>query len=335
MASDARRVVVTGAAGFVGLNVVERLLRDAVDAVAIDAAPLPPAAQRDFAGLPGSLREVAADITDAAALGAAMAGADLVIHAAAITAGAERELREARRVVAVNVVGTQAVLDAVAAAGTVNRLVYVSSGAVYGERAFGSEPIDEATPPEPASLYGITKLAGEHLVRRHGELHGTGVVIVRLSAVFGPWERDTGVRDSISPMYLLARAKQRGARVAAGRYAPRNWLYSRDAAAALCGLAQAPPLAHDLYNATPTEWFEPMRWAGHLGVELATESGDQDAPVFELPEEIRRSHQRAPVASDRICGALAAWPAFGPDDAFRDYARWLEGHAGYHFESRA
>ncbi len=252
------------------------------------------------------------------------------MHGAAITADADRERSEARRVVEVNVVGTQTVLDAIVAAATVRRVVYVSSGAVYGDRGFGATPVDETTPPGPISLYAITKLAGEQLVRRHAMLHETEAVIARLSAVFGPWEQDTGVRDSISPMYLLARAKQTGAGVVSSPYALRNWLYSRDAAAALCGLAMAPRLAHDLYNVSPTEWIEPMQWARYLRNELATDNMDQDAPVVELSGEMRQSHHRAPVSNDRICSALADWPPFGPDDAFRGYALWLQAHDRVH-----
>ena len=124
---------------------------------------LPPAAIADFASLPGGLEEVVASVTDSTALTAVVAKADAVVHAAAITAGAERERTNARDVVDVNVCGTQTVLDAVAAVGTVDRFAYVSSGAVYGERTFQKERIDKATTPVPVSLYAITKLAGEQL----------------------------------------------------------------------------------------------------------------------------------------------------------------------------
>jgi nucleoside-diphosphate-sugar epimerase len=127
-------------------------------------------------------------------------------------------------------------------------------------------------------------------------------------------------------MYLLARAKLLGARVIAGTYAPRNWLYSRDAAAALCGLALSPHLAHRLYNVTPNEDCEPMQWARHLRVELAGETAGGEGPVVELAEEISQLDDRAPTANDRIRAVLPAWPAYGPEAAFHDYADWLESH---------
>jgi len=324
--SDGPRVVVTGAAGFVGLNLVERLLTLGLDTVAVDAAALPDGARNDFDRLPGSLHEAVADVTDPSAIVAALAGADVVIHCAAITSGAERERRDARRIIEVNVIGTQTVLDAVAAVGTVRRVVYVSSGAIYGDRVFGSLPVDEATPPEPASLYAITKLTGEQLVRLHGELHGTEVVTARVSAVFGPWERDTGVRDSISPMYLIARAHRQGVKLVAGRYAPRNWLYARDAAAALSDLALMPQPAHDVYNVTPTEWFEPMRWARRLGLVHTDSNGRDDGAALLLPLDDRNPDTWAPVANARLCAELDGWPAFGADEALADYAAWLETH---------
>jgi UDP-glucose 4-epimerase len=315
-----RRVAVTGASGFVGLNVVEWLLTAGLEAVAVDTTEVPAVARADFARLPGSLHDAVADVTDPAAMTEAMAGADVVIHGAAITAGTARERIGARRVVEVNVLGTQTVLDALAEAATVRRVVFVSSGAVYGDRAFGSNPIDEATPPEPSSLYAITKLTGEQLVRRHGMVHDTEVVIARLSAVFGPWERDTGVRDSISPMYRLARARRSGVRVAVESHT-RNWLYSRDAAVALCELALSPHPDHDLYNITPTEWCEPLQWARHIGVDLADTEHD-DARRAEL----EAGTGRAPVSNDRIREELPGWPAHGPAEAFDDYAAWLDRH---------
>jgi UDP-glucose 4-epimerase len=154
-------------------------------------------------------------------------------------------------------------------------------------------------------------------------LHNASVVIARLSAVFGPWERDTGVRDSLSPMLVIARAHHQAATRIAGSFAPRNWLYSRDAAAALCGLALAPELAHELYHVTPTDWSEPMQWAHHLGFEIADAAIPDEEAVVELGGDSRR---RAPMANDRIRALLPDWPAHGPEEAFSDYAEWLRVH---------
>ena len=122
----------------------------------------------------------------------------------------DRERTDARVIVDVNVGGTQSILDACDASG-VPRLVYVSSGAVYGDLTFvDAEELVETTCVAPTGLYGITKLAGEQLVRRHGELHPLETITTRLSAVFGPWEYQTGVRDFMSPMLQLAAAARRG-----------------------------------------------------------------------------------------------------------------------------
>jgi len=320
--SETRRIVVTGAGGFVGLNLVEQLLGEGHDVVAVDVNPLPAAASQEFSLLPGRLEHVVADTTDLEQIGAAFHGAGTVVHAAAVTADRERELTDSRHIVDVNIGGTQTVLDAVAAS-SVDRLVFVSSGAVYGERTFGAAPIDETTPPEPASLYAITKLAGEHLARRRGANHHRSVLIARLAAVFGPWERDSGVRDFLSPMYQVAQAAQAGHRVAPGSLSPRNWLYSRDAATALAGLALATAPRHDLYNITPTEWFEPTDWAQFLGVLI----GDGD-PAFaiELTSDGPPDRVRAPVDNSRIRDEISGWPAYGPAAAFADYRKWLESH---------
>ena len=140
--------------------------------------------------------------------------------------------------------------------------------------------------------------------------------------MFGPWERDTGVRDSISVLYQMAVADNNGDRMAPATYSPRNWLYSCDAASALAGLALAPSLAHDLYNVTPTEWFEAGAWARHLGVEAAK----NDEPAITATSDSPPGKERAPIANVRIRELLAAWRAHPPLRAFPDYASWLDAH---------
>ncbi|MDH3296535.1 MAG: NAD(P)-dependent oxidoreductase, partial [Acidimicrobiia bacterium] len=180
-------VLVTGASGFVGLNLLHVLVSDRRPVVGLADRPLPDLAAASLAHL-GPVPVVdQVDVRDTVAVAEAVGRHQpgVVIHAAAVTAGPDRERTDARTVVDVNVGGTQSVLDACSQAG-VKRLVHVSSGAVYGSASFGPEPLDETTLVAPASpppsYYGITKLAAEQLARRHGQLHDLDVVAARLSA---------------------------------------------------------------------------------------------------------------------------------------------------------
>ncbi len=134
-------------------------------------------------------------------------GTDLVILGAAVTADAAREAREPETILSVNLASLPGILSAARAAG-VRRVINLSSAAAYGSAPATVSELDEAMPCDPTGLYGITKLASERVAARLGNLWELDVASVRLSAVFGPWERSTGVRDTLSPQaQMLASAR--------------------------------------------------------------------------------------------------------------------------------
>ncbi len=242
-------ILVTGAAGFVGLNVVEHLLRAGRAVIGFDLLPLPPRAAQVFAALPGRLSMVAGTVLSATELDAAFAlePVEAVIHAAVVTAGAERERRDPEGIVAVNVQGAVATLAAAGRHG-VPRFVYPSSGAVYGTAARDIPVIPEDLPPRPVMIYGMTKLACEIMLPRIAEVQGTRLVVARLASVFGPWEYATGVRDTLSPMLgalMLARA---GQEAVLNRPGLGDFCYARDIAAGLVALADAAAPGQLTYN---------------------------------------------------------------------------------------
>lgn len=241
--------LVTGAAGFVGLNVVEHLLRAGRSVVGLDRLDLPARARRDFAALPGRLIMIGGSVMSSADLARALtvAPVERVIHCAVITAGSAREKRDPEGIVDVNVQGAVAALVAAARRG-VTRFVYPSSVAVYGMSAKGVDVVTEDLAPQPVMLYGMTKLACEVLLPRIAEVQGIGFAAARLASVFGPWEYATGVRDTLSPMLSaleLARAGEEAVLSAPGR---GDFCYVRDIAAGLVALSEAPALGQTIYN---------------------------------------------------------------------------------------
>ena len=107
-------VLVTGGAGFVGLNLIERLLERGRETVAFDRRPSPEAAMRDFGPLPGTLHVAEGDVTEGPAMERVFAdhAIDAVVHAAVITSGPERERTDGATIIRVNVLGTYEVLEA-------------------------------------------------------------------------------------------------------------------------------------------------------------------------------------------------------------------------------
>lgn len=320
--------LVTGASGFIGVNLAERLLGGGHRVVAFSPDGIPPIARAEFARLSGEMIDVIGDVRDAAALGKLFTDHrfDAVVAGAAITAGADRERRHPASILEVNLVGVARTLEAAEAAG-VKRLVCFSSTAAAGERTFGATPVTEADRPEPISLYGITKAAIEGLaVRWNGFGPTCEMVVARLAAVFGPWERASGVRDTLSPPHQLAIAAVEGAAIApmpAG--GDRDWVDAPYVARALEFMATAPVLPHRIFNIGAGCVWHPRVMVDALaaaGLPLATRADGR--PIVFNDDVTRR---RVPLSVDRLAAAIGAPPT--PADAAAAYARWIATHRAW------
>ena len=242
-------VLVLGGAGFIGLNVCEALLAQGRDVLVLDALPVPHAALAAFGALPGRLAAVVGDVSETAAIARLLRPpVQHVVSGAAVTADAHREANAPDAILRVNLQSLVPVLAAARAAG-VRRVVNLSSAAVYGRCGHGG-PLQEDGPADPVGLYGITKLASERVGTRLGELWGLQVCNLRLSAVFGSWERATGVRDTLSPHWQLLDAAAHGQPAVLARPGLRDWVYATDVADAVVAVLDAPVLRHTTYNVT-------------------------------------------------------------------------------------
>jgi nucleoside-diphosphate-sugar epimerase len=166
------RVAISGGAGFLGLHLARRLVADGHDVRTLDLAPL------DDAGLAGRIDELRGDVRMTADARRLVAGADVLVHAAAalpiqVTRGAIRS---------VNVEGTAVTLGAALEAG-VRRVVLVSSTAVYGVP--DHHPIHEDDPLVGIGHYGASKIDAERICLAFG-LRGLETVIVRPKTFVGP-----------------------------------------------------------------------------------------------------------------------------------------------------
>jgi UDP-glucuronate 4-epimerase len=188
------RVLITGAAGFIGSHLGERLLAaghevigyDVFDSFLYDAATK----ERNAALLAprAGFRMVRADLLDAAALREAARGCDVVVHLAAL-AGVRPSIAEPARYARTNVEGTINVLEACRAHG-IQRHVFASSSSVYGARPDAAEGFREDDPClAPASPYAATKRAGELLCSNYRDLFGIGSACLRFFTVYGPRQR--------------------------------------------------------------------------------------------------------------------------------------------------
>jgi UDP-glucose 4-epimerase len=328
-------VLVTGGAGFVGLNLLEALLARGEHVVVFGReAALPDPAPARLAKLPGRLEVIAGDVRDGAALAAVFAGRRIgrVFPFAAVTAGPEREAADPDLVLDVNLKGVVATLRAAREAGTVRRVVLPSSAAVYGESAYAHPVLEEAaTPPVPVTLYGVTKYAVERAGLRLAAAWGLDAVAARIGATFGPWERDTGLRDTLSLHLRLAEAARRGEAVVIppAPLPAYDWIYVADLVEGLLALLDAAAPPHRVVNLASG-----MDWAPHTAACLDVlarafprfrwrHAEPGEAPGLPWNE----AHPRGVMAVTRA--AAFGWrPRHAPVAAYEAYAGWLLAKCG-------
>lgn len=320
-------ILVTGGGGFVGLNLVEALLERGEEVILFDSGALPAAAQRVLSAHARQLNVARGDVRDAAQVIQVFEShrIEYIAHCAAVTSGAAREAREPAAIVDINVNGTLNILDAARTHG-VKRVVYASSGAVYGESLYRLTRLYEESPVLPLTLYAITKFAAERICARMKELWQTDVVCARLGTVIGPWERDTGVRDSYGTHTQLAALAVAGkTAVLTQREVRRDWVYSRDVAAGLIALLDARAPRHPVYNLSSG-----MEWEGAIcGWCEALKKAYPDfhyrtAVDGEQPNIWYTDQDRYLMDIGRIVHDIGFVPRFGPREAYADYLEWLK-----------
>jgi UDP-glucose 4-epimerase len=176
------RVFVTGAAGFIGSNFVDRLLADGHEVVAFDNFST---GQEEFLHSASASRNFKlhrGDLLDFAALPPLIAGSDLVIHFAAnadVRFGTQHPTKDLEQ----NTIATSNVLEAMRLSG-VKRIAFASTGSVYGEAPVIPTP-EDAPFPVQTSLYGASKLAAEGLIAAYCEGFGFQGYIFRFVSILG------------------------------------------------------------------------------------------------------------------------------------------------------
>jgi len=216
----------------------------------------------------------------------------------------------------VNVDGAVTIGMAAASHG-VERMMLISSAAVYGAPNPTTTEIDEDSPKHPYTLYESTKYMSELVLRRLADLHGLDLRIARLGWVFGPWEHPSGARDTMSSLYQVTMAAMAGTPFTLPRPDRREWSYSCDVAGALVSLLHAPEPHWPVYNVNAGVRLDLSDWAA-----WANEVAPPPANGATKTIDLHCANDGLPFLARRLSQEFALdWRS--PRDAFKDYTDWL------------
>ena len=184
------RSLVTGAAGFIGSHLAERLLEEGHEVVGVDCFTPYYARSVKEANLKGLLSRSGFTFVEGNLLeldlAALLKGITNVFHQAAQAGVRASWGREFEVYTSLNILATQLLLEACKGL-ELERFVYASSSSVYGDTA--ALPLSEDSIPQPVSPYGVTKLAAEHLCHTYAYNYAIPVVSLRYFTVYGPRQR--------------------------------------------------------------------------------------------------------------------------------------------------
>ncbi|MBV6729067.1 NAD(P)-dependent oxidoreductase [Nocardioides daeguensis] len=354
-------VIVTGGAGFIGCALSPGLLERGLPVIAIDSLleQVHPGQQRPEA-LPAEVELVHADVTDAAAWDALLQRVrpELVIHLAAET-GTGQSLTESTRHAMSNVVGTTTMLDAFVRHDVLPKhVVLTSSRAVYGEGAWTdasgtdfnppprshaqlergewdhqgpdgttavARPTDAATTrPNPASVYGSTKLTQELILRNWADAFSVPVSVLRLQNVYGPGQSPHNPYTGIVTLFHRLASRGETLDVYEDGLIGRDFVHIDDVVSALHACIERPPAVEenrtlDVGTGTVTTILDAARM-------IAKTYG---APEPQISGKFRDGDVRHAVADVTRTRADLGWePRWSFEDGSADLSTWL-GKGGF------
>ncbi len=231
----AKRVLVTGGAGFIPSNFIRHLLTNTpYEVISLDALT--------YAGNVENLADVMSherlsfvhgDICDAELVRDVVAEVDVIVNAAAESHVEKSILEGGSEFVRTNVEGTQILLDAIRDA-PVERFILISSSEVYGTAE--SDPMDEGHPLNPRSPYAATKAGADRLAYAYWVTYELPIVIVRPFNNYGPRQHP----EKVVPRFVTQALEGEPLTIHGDGHASRDWLYVDDDAEAIEAIIETP-----------------------------------------------------------------------------------------------
>ncbi|MHB8414739.1 MAG: NAD-dependent epimerase/dehydratase family protein [Acidiferrobacteraceae bacterium] len=236
------RILVTGGAGFIGSHLTERLVGEGHEVRVLDNLS---SGRREYlSAVFDRIECMVGDVRDRGDVAFALRDRDAVVHLAAI-ASVPASLADPAGTHETNFDATLVLLEAARRQG-LDRFVYASSAAVYGDSA--SPPVREDGPPEPGSPYAADKLAGEYFLRFYARRYGIRAVALRFFNVYGPRQDPGSSYSGVISRFLHAAAHNQPLTLFGDGRQTRDFVWVADVAGCLARMVTAPVDAFTLMN---------------------------------------------------------------------------------------
>jgi len=318
----ADHILVTGGAGFIGSHLVDALLAQPGRRVTVLDRLSTGGARANLEQHDGDPRMtfVLGDVNDVDLLHEVMGGVDAVVHAAA-ESHVDRSIDEVRGFLQTNLMGTQAVLEAVRATGV--RMLMISTDEVYGEGAVDGGLFDEDAPVAPRSPYALSKAGADLLCHVYRTTYGVDVTVVRGTNAYGPRQI-----ERVVPTYTICALEGLPLPVYGAGEQRREFLHVQDwARAALTVLERGEPGV--LYNIGAGTELSNLALAERI-VALVGVSDDLIAFVPDRP-----GHDfRYGVTATRL-RALGWEPEIGFEDGLAATVEWYRANREWLYTAHA
>jgi nucleoside-diphosphate-sugar epimerase len=320
-------LLVTGGNGFIGLNLMEYCSSIKKPCVLMSDIPPNSSVLDSLKKRIPNFNWVQGDVRNSQDLNEICRRFEIkkIVNAAAITAELPREIVDTRKIFEVNLLGAVEVFEC-ALRNKIDQVIQLSSGSIFGHLGLHDLTIDELTSPVlPETIYGISKLAAERTALRYRKTRNLNLTVVRLGLVYGQWEHDTGVRDTLSlPLQLYWFAKE-------GRHAivydqiGTDYIYSKDVAKGLIQILEKGSSPEGLYQLSSGKVWSLRQWLDSLKTNFPNFSfeicSDRNLCNVGLVGPLLRS----PMRTERIQRDFGFLTEFNQELAFIDFMKHYEG----------
>jgi len=237
------RILVTGGAGFIGSHLTDELLSRGNNVVAIDNLINGKEENLKTAQTHQNFSFIKGDILNDNDLHNAMKDVDVVFHMACL--GVRHSINHPYENHLVNAEGTLKVLM-MAREMNVKKLIYISSSEIYG-RAL-SFPIKESDTPYPITVYGASKLVGEHYVNSFHECYGMDTTIIRMFNNFGPRAHYEGDSGEVIPRTIVNALYGKNPVIFGDGKISKDFIYVKDTARILADMIDVKEITNQTFN---------------------------------------------------------------------------------------